>query len=77
MVIVKIRYNTLCDDDHLHWRILVDGIEKLAYSIIIEVPTYTTRDDVWDPNRKEMVNKHHITCEANEVVWKGDVVIIR
>jgi hypothetical protein len=37
----------------------------------------TTRDDVFDPNRNAVVNKHHFSCQANEVVWKGDVVIIK
>lgn len=77
MIDVKIRYNTLVDERNLHWRILIDGIEHLASNIIIEVPTHTTRDDVWDNVRNGVVNKHHITCEANQVIWKGDVVIVK
>jgi len=38
---------------------------------------HTTQDNVFDPNRNQNVNKHHFSCNANEVIWKGDVVIIR
>ena len=74
---VKIRYNTLCDDNHMYWRILIDGVEHMASNIIIEIPVHTTRDDVFDPSRNATVNKHHLSCRAHEVLWKGDVVIVR
>ena len=77
MIDVKVRYNTLCDDNHLFWRVLIDKEERLASNVIFEIPPHTTRDIVYDPNRKESVDKHHISCEANEVIWKGDVVIIK
>jgi len=77
MIDVKIRYNTLCDDNHLYWRVLVDGIEHVCSNIIAEIPLYTTRDIVWDPHRNQNVDKHHMSCKANEVIWKGDVVIIK
>jgi hypothetical protein len=77
MIDVKVRYNTNCLDNHLFWRILIDGIEYLASNIIFEIPTHTTRDIVYDPSRKEDVDKHHLSCDENEVVWKGDVVIIK
>lgn len=76
MIDVKIRYNTLCNDGKLYWRILINGEEKIASDIKINIPTYTTNDDVFDSHRNEMVNKHHISCKANEVVWEGNVVII-
>ena len=77
MIDVKVRYNTLCDDNHMFWRILINGEEHLASNIIFEIPPYTSGDIVYDPSRKESVDKHHISCEANEVIWKGDVVIIK
>jgi hypothetical protein len=77
MIDVKIRYNTLCDDNHNFWRVIIDGNESIASNIIVEIPTYTTRDIVWDSNRKENVDKHHLSCRANEVIWRGDVVIIK
>lgn len=77
MIDVKVRYNTLCTDNHMFWRILIDEIEYTASNIIFEIPTHTTRDMVYDSSRKEKVDKHHISCIANEVVWKGDVVIIK
>jgi hypothetical protein len=77
MIDVKVRYNTNCVDNHLYWRILIDGDEQLASNIIFEIPPHTTRDIVYDPTRKEEVDKHHLSCKANEVVWKGDVVIVK
>jgi hypothetical protein len=77
MIDVKVRWNTLCDDNHTYWRIIVDGMEHLCSNIIFEVPVHTTRDKVWDTIRAEPVDKHHVSCLANEVIWKGDVVIIK
>jgi hypothetical protein len=77
MIDVKIRYNTLSTDNYLCWRILIEGIEHLASNVIVEIPTFTTRDRVFDPSRNQYVDKHHVSCQANEVVWKGDVVIVK
>ena len=77
MIDIKIRYNTLCNDNHMFWRILIDNIEYTASNIIVDIPLHTTRDMVYDRGRKEMVDKHHMSCTANEVIWKGDVVIIK
>ena len=77
MIDVKVRYNTNCEDNHMYWRILIDGVEHLASNIIFETPPHTTRDIVYDPSRKEDVDKHHLSCLSNEVIWKGDVVIVR
>jgi len=77
MIDVKIRWNTLCDDNHMFWRILIDGVERTASNVIVEIPVYTTRDMVFDPKRNDNVDKHHISCQANEVIWKGDVVIVK
>lgn len=77
MIDVKIRYNTLCTDNHKFFRILINGVEHICSNIIVEIPMWTTRDLVWDPHRSEMVDKHHFSCKANEVVWKGDVVVVK
>ena len=77
MIDVKVRWNTKCIDNHNFWRILVNGQEHICSSVIFEIPTHTTRDIVWDSVRNEQVDKHHISCQANEVIWKGDVAIIR
>jgi hypothetical protein len=77
MIDVKVRYNTKCDDNHMFWRILIDGVESMASNVIFEIPVHTTRDFVYDPSRKETVDKHHLSCDANEVIWRGDVVIVK
>ena len=77
MTEVKIRYNTLCEDNHNFWRVVIGDMERICSNVIIDVPAYTTRDIVWDSKRKQDVDKHHITCLANEVIWKGDVLILK
>ena len=77
MIDIKIRYNTICEDNHNFWRILIDGKESVCSNIIIELPVHTTRDIVFDSVREKEVDKHHISCKANEVIWKGDVVIVK
>lgn len=67
MVTVKIRYNTQVNDDFLYWRVVVEGVERLASDIKINVPTFTTKDFI-----EEVGMKHHITCEANELIWNDE-----
>jgi hypothetical protein len=69
MIDIKVRYNNNCTDDKMYWRLIIDGVEFLASDIKINVPTETTRDNVFDPQRNEMVSKHHISCKANNVSW--------
>jgi hypothetical protein len=76
MSVVKIRYNTNCTDNHMFWRVLIDGVEYICSNVIINVSSHSTRDDVYDPIKCEMVNKHHLTCTPNTITWKGDVVIL-
>lgn len=67
MVTVKIRYNTQVDDDFLYWRVLVEGVERLASEIKINVPSYSTKDMI-----EGVGMKHHITCEASELIWDDE-----
>lgn len=73
---IKIRYNTLCNDDRLYWRAIINGVEYVAENIIINIPMKTTRDIVFDPNRNEMVDKHHISCTTDIISWDNDTLII-
>jgi hypothetical protein len=77
MIDVKIRYNTQCQDGRNFWRVLVNGIEKICANVILECHSHTTVDEVWDSSKQEMVQKHHISCQAQEVLWKGEVAIVK
>jgi hypothetical protein len=77
MIDVKVRWNTQCSDNHLFWRVMIDGEESLCSNIIFEIPVRTTRDYVYDSIRGTKVDKHHVSCQANEVIWKGDVIIVK
>lgn len=74
MMDIKIRYNQNCTDEKHYWRLIIDGVEYLASDIIINVPTQTTRDNVFDPHKNQMVDKHHISCKANVVNWTNSGV---
>ena len=76
MIKIQIRYNTNCTDNINYWRILINGVEYICSDIEILIPVSTTRDNVFDPQRNTMVDKHHISCMANEVIWNGTKVKI-
>jgi hypothetical protein len=76
MTEVKIRYNTLCTDNKLFWRILINGKENLCSDIEIKCPSFTTCDEVWDSTRNQNVIKHHITCTPSQIIWEQDKVIL-
>jgi hypothetical protein len=73
---VKIRHNTNCSDDKKYWRVIIDDKEHLASDVMINVTTRTTRDDVFDSQKGEIVNKHHISCKANSIVFKNGMIEI-
>jgi hypothetical protein len=69
---VKIRYNTNAKpEDTLHWRVVVDGIERLASDVIIKCPTQTTKDFI-----EGIGDKWHISCNATQINWVGEECII-
>lgn len=69
--VVKIRYNTSVNDDRLYWRILINGVERLASDIDVQVPTTTTKDFI-----EGVGFKHHLTCAPDVISWEGDKVIL-
>ena len=73
---VKIRYNTLSDGKSNRWRVLVNDEEHLADDIIMNVPSYTSEDVVWDSVRNDTVTKYHISCNAKEISWTGKIIVI-
>jgi len=76
MIDIKIRYNTLCNDGKNYWRILVDGKEHICSHIDIKIPVQTTQDVVFDQYRNCEVEKHHISCKANSILWEEDKITI-
>lgn len=74
MINIKIRFNTICDDNICFWRIIIDNKEYLCSNVFIEkgLSVKTTKDVVFDNIRKIYVEKHHISVDANEVVWSDN-----
>jgi hypothetical protein len=77
MIDVKVRWNTQCTDNRNYWRILINGQEHVCSDVVFEIPVHTTKDLVWDSIRNQELEKHHVSCQANEIVWKGNVVIVK
>nr|BFD66478.1 hypothetical protein HAGR004_15000 [Bdellovibrio sp. HAGR004] len=71
---IKIRYNTEKDKTDASlpaWRVLIDGVEHLAESIQVDVPCWTTKDEV-----QPGLLKWHISCEG-EVVWSEKKCLVQ
>jgi hypothetical protein len=70
---ISIRYNTKAtENDTLHWRVLIDGVESLASDVEVNTKLWTTKDWI------EGVGwKWHITCESENIYWRGDKCIIK
>jgi hypothetical protein len=61
---VRIRYNTkVTEGSDLNWRVLIDGIEHLATNVKLSIPTHTSNELI------DGVEKWHIVCEANSIIW--------
>lgn len=70
---IKIRYNTNFPiKSKFEWRVLVDGVENLVNSVIIESPTYSSSDFIEGHGLK-----HHIQTNASffEIVNSGDKLV--
>jgi hypothetical protein len=69
---VNIRYNTNAkENDTLHWRVLIDGVEHLASEVEVNTKLYTTKDWI-----EGVGYKYHITCHSNNIIWDGEKCII-
>ncbi len=69
---ILLRFNTKFEEDKKRrtWRVLVDGIEKLASKVYINVTSETITEDV-----APGVTKYHVLCHGN-VTWDEDEVTI-
>jgi hypothetical protein len=69
---VRIRYNNMDTDGSEKWRIIVNGNEFKTSEIIINCFTRTLTE-----NFIEAGIKHHIVCDAKEVIFKDNVATIK
>jgi hypothetical protein len=68
---VRIRFNNMDTDGSEKWRILVNGNEFLTSEIIINCNTRTLTENFVDVGIK-----HHIVCDAKEVIFKDNIATI-
>ena len=70
-IFIKIRFNNEDTDGSERWRLLVNGNELKASEIIINCFTKT-----FSENFVDIGIKHHIVCEAKEVVFKDNIATV-
>jgi len=72
---ILVRFNTKWEQDPLKrtWRVLVNGEERLASDVHIEVACRSIIEDVEDQQGR--VTKYHMLCHG-KVNWDGDVATI-
>jgi hypothetical protein len=68
---VRIRFNNTDTDGSEKWRLIVNGNEFHTSEIIINCSTRTLTEKFED-----IGIKHHVVCEAKEVIFKDNVATI-
>lgn len=68
---VRIRFNNTDTDGSGKWRLLVNGNEFQTSEILINCPTRTLSEKFVDVGIK-----HHVVCEAKEVIFKDNIATI-
>ena len=71
ILFVRIRFNNMDTDGSGKWRLLVNGNEFHTREVLINCPTRTLTENFVDVGIK-----HHIVCDAKEVIFKDNVAII-
>jgi hypothetical protein len=68
---IRIRFNNTQKDDSEKWRLLVNGNEFKTAEIFINCKTRTLTERFED-----IGIKHHVVCDAKEVVFKDNIATI-
>ena len=68
---VRIRFNNMDTDGSEKWRVIVNGNEFHTREILINCVTRTLTEKFEDVGIK-----HHIVCDAKEIVFKDNLAII-
>ena len=68
---VRVRFNNMDTDGSEKWRLLVNGNEFYTSEITINCPTRTLTENFVD-----LGIKHHIVCDAKEIIFKDNVATI-
>jgi hypothetical protein len=69
---VRIRINNEDNDGTKKWCILINGNEFYTSEIIINCPSRTLTE-----NLEDIGVKHHIFCEAKEIVFKNNIANVK
>ena len=68
---IRIRFNNMDTDGSEKWRVIVNGNEFHTSEIFITCPTRTLTEKFEDVGVK-----HHIVCDAKEVIFRNNVATI-
>ena len=70
-VFVRVRFNNMDTDGSGKWRVIVNGNEFHTSEILINCPTRTLTEKFEDVGIK-----HHVVCDAKEVIFKNNIATI-
>ena len=68
---VRIRFNNMDTDGSEKWRLIVNGNEFHTSEILINCPTRTLSEKFVDVGIK-----HHVVCDAKEIIFKDNIATI-
>lgn len=68
---VRIRFNNMDTDGTGKWRVIINGNEFQTSEIIINCSTRTLTEKFEDVGIK-----HHVVCEAKEIIFKNNIATI-
>lgn len=68
---VRIRFNNMDTDGTEKWRVIINGNEFRTSEIMINCPTRTLTEKFEDVGVK-----HHIVCDAKEIIFKNNIAHI-
>jgi|LakMenEpi03Aug12_release.lakeMendotaPanAssembly.Ray.scaffolds.fasta_scaffold00162_129 hypothetical protein len=68
---VRIRFNNEDTDGTQKWRVLINGNELRTSEVIINCQVRTLTEEF-----QEIGIKHHIVCDAKEIIFKNNIATV-
>jgi hypothetical protein len=69
---VRIRFNNTDTDGTMKWRVIINGNLLHTSEIVVNCPTRTLTEKFDDVGVK-----HHVVCNANEILFENNVAYIK
>ena len=70
--LVRIRLNNTDTDGTTKWRVIINGNELHTSEIVVNCQTRTLTE-----NFEDVGIKHHMVCNANEILFENNIAYIK